>query len=265
MGLEQQQPTVDVGGAPPHELGDLLKAMDPDERARVEPADDEQEEERTSHRLLLSQLLVPGVKTEDGDWQADASPVEFARVVNFRDGRDSYYVFTIVHPRTGDEVETRRIDAADLLTLSNLQEAVWAAASCLIASHRRNTPRWRRCMKAIEGAAEQREPPEPGAGDWAQRLESYLGERLTRDRDEAAARSQPFEEDGQAHVHRESFQKFVNRHLGLAVTKRQTQDALRDLGAQLVTVNYRLVDRGHERRKQRDYWRLPVQLTDALT
>jgi hypothetical protein len=258
------QPPDDHAPRRPLEVPELLDAMEPDERAELAPADSEaaeQEQARAAHRSILSALLVPTASNDDGEPERDGEPVDFKRVVNYDDGSDSYYVFTIVHTRTGAEVETRRIDADDLLSLSNLQDAVWQAGRGLIGTPRRNTRKWRRVMKAIAAAAEILEPPEPSASDWAGRLEQYLSERLTRDRDEAALRREPFEEDGQVHVHRESFQTFVNRQLGLSVTKRQTQDGLRDLGGQVVTVNYR----DGERRKQRDYWRLPPGLTEALS
>jgi hypothetical protein len=85
---------------------------------------------------------------------------------------------------------------ATLGTSSKLLNRHEVKARLLDATHHAmRTPKddpWDRVVELIVRAAEYSDEPD---ADWRQRLREYLADRLTRDRNEAAKRSEPFEDN----------------------------------------------------------------------
>jgi hypothetical protein len=114
---------------------------------------------------------------------------------------------------------------------------------------RRLAPRRRadRPRRHIQRRADRRLAPAPAGAP---------GRPAHRDRDEAARRTEPFEDDaGRPHVHREKFGLYLRRNLALALSPEDVREGLCALGFESAEVWWTHDD---GRRARTLYWRGPA-------
>jgi hypothetical protein len=179
--------------------------------------------------------------------------VEFRRITY--DG--SHYVFTVTHPDSGEPARTRRIPSDDMLTLANLQAAVYEATDGLpIEAPRRNSDKWKTAISTIRAVRQIVQPDEDPADKWSYYIERYITDRLGGSVEEACKDRAPFTENGRLHLHRVALEAYVRDVMRQhAIKKTDVQDALRDLlGFEPVQVFF--YD-PHGKRRHVHYWRSP--------
>ena len=164
------------------------------------------------------------------------------------------YVFTVKHPDTGEPAHTRRIDSDALLTLANLQTAIYRATDGVaVQVPARNRDGWRKVHRAIRAARRQVEPDEDPADAWRFRLDRYTDDRLGASSATAIPRGEPFRDhDHHLHVHSPSFGDWLAHQPGL--DRDHATPALRD------ALGFTVVKHQHgprDRRTRRTYWRSP--------
>jgi hypothetical protein len=177
------------------------------------------------------------------------------RRVVWRRSKRSAYIFTVLDPRTGEEVLTHSVD--DVLVLSNLQKAIHSVTGMVIEAPRRNSETWKAIQRAITAAAEVVEVGDEDAEEWRFRLGQYLSDRVSESPQTAAELGEPFERDGRIHLNRPSFQHFLRVTQRMRAETTEVSAALHELGFDSDPRHDQNYTKPDGKRGNRSYWASP--------